>query len=110
MKNITKKQVKESTNYIAMIDWRNSMHLSYMPLSNSLIESLEMADEMMDDKVYLIKILEKTNDVDKEIGIIYNAVMCNRHNGWHVNNAVHSESECKVAFNPNWSCYQYTIC
>lgn len=73
-------------------------------------EAMDEAEKEIDETVYLVKLLQKTGDLDHDeydpnlsMGIIYSAVLCNRKNGWHTNNYNHSEGRFEVTYNPNWS-------
>lgn len=112
MAKITKKAIKEAPKYMVVIDWkalcREPFHYELLK-AETVYEAMNEAESFMDETVYLIKLLEKTDRIDEEegaensLGIIYNAVLTNRHNGWHVNDYAHSERKFEAAYNPNWS-------
>ena len=108
MKRITKKAIKEAPKYMLFIDWKTEHRPTYKAFdyilmnSKNLIEAMNEAEAHIDETVYLVKVLEKTEEVD-ELGIIYSAVLANRKNGWHTNDLDHSEGKFEAAYNPNWS-------
>ena len=116
MAKITKKAIKEAPKFMVVVDWKmEKREASCEPFHYELLkaetvyEAMNEAESFMNETVYLIKLLEKTDRIDEEdgaensLGIIYSAVLTNRHNGWHVNDHAHSEGKFEAAYNPNWS-------
>jgi len=113
---ITKKAIKEAPEYMLVIDWkaekRTEMNdpFTYKLLNaTNVFEAMNEAEKEIDETVYLVKLLQKTGEIDKEdgeeatLGIIYSAVLCNRTNGWHTNDYDHGEGRFEATYNPNWS-------
>ena len=114
---ITKKAIKEAAEFILVIDWkaekRESMSepFTYLLLDAKTIpEAMNEAEKRIDDTVYLVKLLQKTGELEDEeieagysLGIIYKAILANRKYGWHTNDYSHSEGRFEVTYNPNWS-------
>lgn len=113
---ITKKAIKEAPEYMVMIDWKAEKRNDhpYEPFGYKLLnaanifEAMEEAEDLIDETVYLVKLLQKTGEIDMEngendsLGIIYKAVMVNRTNGWHTNSYKHGEGRTETTYNPNW--------
>ena len=114
---ITKKAIKEAPRYMLVIDWKAEKRqaMPYEPFhyellnASSIFEAMNEAEAKLDDTVYLMKLLENTGDIDREegeentAGIIYHAVMTNRHNGWHCNDYSHGEGRFEATYNPLWN-------
>ena len=113
---ITKKAIKEAAEFILVIDWKAekrdalSAPFTYLLMDAKTIpEAMSEAEKHIDDTVYLVKLLEKTGELDSEeienggsLGIIYKAILANRKNGWHCNDYDHCEGRFEVAYNPTW--------
>lgn len=109
MKQITKKAIKEAPEFMIVVDnkaeYKGNAPFDYeMMEAKTVIEAMTEAEDYIDNATYLVKILQKTGEVDPEgLGIIYSAILCNRTNGWHTNDTKHSETEFEATYNPNWS-------
>lgn len=81
MKKLTKKAIKEAVRYMVMIDWhtayRNTLDTEVLE-AESLIEAMDEASEMFNDNVYMLAILEKTDEVVEGNGLVYQEIMRSR--------------------------------
>lgn len=113
---ITKKAIKEAPEFMLVIDWKAEKRKEMLdPFTYKLLnatnvfEAMDEAEQVIDDTVYLVKLLQKTGKIDNEeqpeesLGIIYSAVLCNRTNGWHTNNYAHGEGRFEATYNPTWN-------
>lgn len=84
------------------IDYKASTKkgLDYITMNaNSIEEAIEEADEKWSADIYLMKIMKKSGKTERENGWKieeYDAILCRRSYGWHLNNKKNSESEHKV--------------
>lgn len=116
MKKITKKEIKEAPKYMLFFDFKASAPESMtqeMLTADNLIEAMDEAAGQWSEEVYLMKILEKTDELasgeDEGLGIIYTDKITSRqpHN-WHPSNLKNSESTWRYAYNPQWSVFPIT--
>lgn len=65
--------------------------------AESILEAIDIADSKFNDKVYLMRIMEKTGKIEKVNSDwnaeTYEAVLCRRSYGWHRNTIDNSESK-----------------
>lgn len=65
--------------------------------ANDILEVIDIADRKFNDKVYLMRIMERTGKVEKENSDwnteTYEAVLCRRSFGWHKNTKENSEEK-----------------
>ena len=93
MKKLTKKFVKESATFVAIIDYKAGKGpvrgFDFIELSaKNILEAMNEAGKLMTEDVYLIKIAEKAGVYNigeySEIGrIIYRSVLVCRSFGWY---------------------------
>lgn len=95
MKKITKKAIAAAPKYMVSIDWKASYRNTIdrqMLNANSIFEAMKEAESLYDENVYLIRILEKTEEVQENEFLVYEDRMTSRSRGnWHLTDAEHSE-------------------
>ena len=82
------------------IDYKaaNKKGLEYMELNATTLEdAISEADDKWNDDIYLMKIMKKVGKTERQNGgwktEKFEAVLCRRSFGWHLNNRKNSESE-----------------
>lgn len=104
--------------FIAYIDYKAGYKadcgkdFEYVPLNaKSLIEAIAEVDTMWNDKIYLIRIMQKDGKIEKVEDYKterYKAILCRRSYGWHQNTEEYSESEhvVKKCYTEDWENYE----
>lgn len=95
MKKLTKKAIAAAPKYMVSIDWktsyRNTIDRQMLNASN-IFEAMKEAESLHDENVYLIQILEKTEEVQENEFLVYENRMTSRSRGnWHLTDHEHSE-------------------
>lgn len=95
MKKLTKKAIAAAPKYMVSIDWKASYRNTIdrqMLNANNIFEAMKEAEELHDENVYLIRILEKTEEVQENEFLVYEDRLTSRSRGnWHLTDAAHSE-------------------
>lgn len=85
---------------VAVIDKKASRGFDYVELNaKDILSAMSEADSLMNEDVYLIKIVKKIGKIEKVENLKtekYEAVITNRGNGWHVNDYEHAEGPLTV--------------
>lgn len=85
---------------LAVIDKKASAGFDYVELNaKDILAAMSEADTLMNETIYLIKILKKVGKIEKVDNMKtekYEAVITNRGNGWHINDYEHAEAPLTV--------------
>lgn len=85
---------------LAVIDKKASAGFEFVELNaKEIVTAMAEADTLMNETVYLIKIVKKVGKIEKVDNLKtekYEAVITNRGNGWHVNDYEHGEGPLTV--------------
>ena len=81
-------------DYKAMLTNANNERFSYTAMTaKTLEEAIAEADKLWDAGIYLMRIMKKTSKGNAKYGVdTYEAVLCRRSYGWHLNNKDNSEN------------------
>lgn len=81
--------------YVLYIDNKDGKTYSYGDMNATTLEdAIAEADEVMNDGIYLMRIMKKSGAIEKynDINIqTYVAILCRRSNGWHRNTVDNGE-------------------
>ena len=95
MKKLTKKAIAAAPKYMVSIDWRASYRNTIdrqMLNAGDIFEAMAEAEKFFDENVYLIRILEKTEEVQENEFLVYTDKLTSRSRGnWHLTDAAHNE-------------------
>lgn len=82
--------------YTLYIDYKKTYSFHYETLeAKTLEEAIKEADKKMSNEIYLMRVMEKTGNIERNSGrkcTKYKAIICNRGNGWHINDKEHGEN------------------
>ena len=77
-------------------DYKGGSNYCYKPIeAKTLEEAIEIADSLWNENIYLARIMKKIGNIEKVDGckvVTYEAVLCRRSYGWHLNNKANCES------------------
>lgn len=95
MKKLTKKAIAAAPKYMVSIDWKASYRNTIdrqMLNANNIFEAMKEAESLYSENAYLIRILEKTEEVQENEFLVYADRMTSRSRGnWHLTDAEHHE-------------------
>ena len=95
MKKLTKKAIATAPKYMISIDWRASYRNTIdrqMLNADNIFEAMQEAEKLHDENVYLLRILEKTDEVQENEFLVYEDKLTSRSRGnGHLTDAAHNE-------------------
>ena len=95
MKKLTRKAIATAPKYLVAFDWKANYRdlIDFEPIeAETILEAMQIADKTFDENVYLLAILEKTDEIVENEFIVYEDKLTSRNHGnWHLSDAEHGE-------------------